>query len=83
MADYNKPLPIPSQESRPYWDGLREQKLLMPRCDACGRFWFPPSLFTNVSQSYRIAREEIFGPVLSVMPFASVDDAVKLYGGPG
>ena len=44
MADYNKPLPIPSPESRPYWDGLRERKLLMPHCDACGSFWFPPSL---------------------------------------
>jgi len=44
MADYNKPIPVPSQESRPYWDGLRKQKLMMPHCDNCGRFWFPPSL---------------------------------------
>ncbi|HKW72449.1 MAG TPA: aldehyde dehydrogenase family protein [Candidatus Dormibacteraeota bacterium] len=39
-------------------------------------FWFPPSLFTNVSQSYRIAREEIFGPVLSVLTFRTPDEAV-------
>jgi aldehyde dehydrogenase (NAD+) len=40
-------------------------------------FWFPPSLFTNVSQSYRIAREEIFGPVLSVLTFRTPNEAVE------
>jgi hypothetical protein len=44
MADYNKPIPVPSTESQPYWDGLREHKLLMPRCDSCDCYWFPPSL---------------------------------------
>ncbi|MGZ4479259.1 MAG: aldehyde dehydrogenase family protein, partial [Nocardioidaceae bacterium] len=32
-------------------------------------FWFPPTIFTGVSQSHRIAQEEIFGPVLSVLTF--------------
>jgi aldehyde dehydrogenase (NAD+) len=40
-------------------------------------FWFPPTLFTGVSQSHRIAREEIFGPVLSVMTFRTPDEAVE------
>ena len=40
-------------------------------------FWFPPTLFTNVSQSYRIAREEIFGPVLSVLTFRTPNEAVE------
>ena len=44
MPDYNKPVPVPSLESQPYWDGLRDKKLLMPSCDACGHHWFPPSL---------------------------------------
>jgi uncharacterized protein len=44
MPEYKKPIPVPSLESQPYWDGLRENKLLMPRCDACGHHWFPPSL---------------------------------------
>ncbi len=39
-------------------------------------FWFPPTLFTGVSQSHRIAREEIFGPVLSVLTFRTPDEAV-------
>src|SRR3954452_23118718 len=32
-------------------------------------FWFPPTIFTNVQASHRIARDEIFGPVLSVLTF--------------
>ena len=38
MSEYKKPIPVPSAESQPYWDGLREQKLMMPRCDDCSRF---------------------------------------------
>jgi aldehyde dehydrogenase (NAD+) len=40
-------------------------------------FWFPPTVFTGVSQSHVIAREEIFGPVLSVMTFRTPDEAVE------
>ena len=40
-------------------------------------FWFPPTVFTAVSQSHRIAREEIFGPVLSVLTFRTPDEAVE------
>jgi aldehyde dehydrogenase (NAD+) len=40
-------------------------------------FWFAPTFFTGVSQSSRIAREEIFGPVLSVLTFRTPDEAVE------
>src|SRR6266536_3182433 len=40
-------------------------------------YWFPPSFFTGVAQSHRIAREEIFGPVLTVMTFRTPDEAVE------
>jgi aldehyde dehydrogenase (NAD+) len=40
-------------------------------------WWFPPTVFTNVAQSYRIAQEEIFGPVLSVLTFRTPDEAVE------
>ncbi|HYS31023.1 MAG TPA: aldehyde dehydrogenase family protein, partial [Streptosporangiaceae bacterium] len=39
-------------------------------------FWFAPTVFTGVSQSHRIAREEIFGPVLSVLTFRTPQEAV-------
>jgi aldehyde dehydrogenase (NAD+) len=39
-------------------------------------FWFAPTIFTGVSQSHRIAREEIFGPVLSVLTFRTPQEAI-------
>jgi aldehyde dehydrogenase (NAD+) len=40
-------------------------------------FWFPPSVFTEVASSHRIAREEVFGPVLAVMTFRTPEEAVE------
>ncbi|HMD03050.1 MAG TPA: aldehyde dehydrogenase family protein [Candidatus Baltobacteraceae bacterium] len=40
-------------------------------------FWFPASFFLNVQPTYRVAREEIFGPVLSVMSFRTPDEAIE------
>jgi aldehyde dehydrogenase (NAD+) len=49
-----------------------------PPCDLPDRgFWFPPTIFTGVSQAHRIAREEIFGPVLSVLTFRTPAEAVE------
>ena len=39
-------------------------------------FWFAPTIFTGVDTSHRIAREEVFGPVLSVLTFRTPDEAV-------
>ena len=40
-------------------------------------FYFKPTVFTGVTQSHRIAREEIFGPVLSVLTFRTLEEAVE------
>ncbi|MEU4834737.1 aldehyde dehydrogenase family protein [Streptosporangium sp. NPDC023615] len=49
-----------------------------PACSLPDRgFWFPPTLFTGVAQSHRIAREEVFGPVLSVLTFRTPAEAVE------
>ena len=40
-------------------------------------WWFPPTVFTDVAPSHRIAREEIFGPVLSVLTFRTPDEAIE------
>jgi acyl-CoA reductase-like NAD-dependent aldehyde dehydrogenase len=48
-----------------------------PACDLPDRgYWFPPTVFTGVSTAHRIAREEIFGPVLSVLTFRTPEEAV-------
>ena len=49
-----------------------------PACELPERgFWFAPTIFTGVSQAHRIAREEIFGPVLSVITFRTPSEAVE------
>jgi len=59
--------------------GVEEGAVIyQPPCDLPERgFWFAPTLFTGVSQSHRIAREEIFGPVLSILTFRTPEEAVE------
>ena len=38
-----KPVPVASPESTRYWQAAKEHRLLIPRCNACRKFWFPPS----------------------------------------
>ena len=53
-------------------------ELYQPACELPSRGYFVrPTLFTNVAQSHRIAQEEIFGPVLSVLTFRTPDEAVE------
>jgi aldehyde dehydrogenase (NAD+) len=49
-----------------------------PSCELPAQgFWFAPTIFTGVTQAHRIAREEIFGPVLSVLTFRTPDEAIE------
>lgn len=52
--------------------------MFQPTCPLPERgFYFRPTLFTNVTPSHRVAREEIFGPVLSVLTFRTFEEAVE------
>jgi aldehyde dehydrogenase (NAD+) len=52
--------------------------LIQTKCALPPRgYWFPPSLITGVTASHRVAQEEIFGPVLSVMTFRTPDEAIE------
>jgi aldehyde dehydrogenase (NAD+) len=59
--------------------GIEEgAEIYQPECPLPERgFWFRPTLFTGVSQSHRIAREEIFGPVLSILTFRTPEEALE------
>ena len=49
-----------------------------PACELPAKgFWFAPTIFTGVTQAHRIAREEIFGPVLSVLTFRTPQEAIE------
>ncbi|HXV80970.1 MAG TPA: zinc ribbon domain-containing protein, partial [Candidatus Binatia bacterium] len=47
--ELNRPLPSPiTPEAQPYWDGLKENKLMLPKCDDCGKpFFYPRVLCPN------------------------------------
>jgi uncharacterized OB-fold protein len=42
MSEYAKPLPVPTVESKAFWEGCRRHELLLPCCAKCGHWWFPP-----------------------------------------
>jgi uncharacterized OB-fold protein len=45
MADYKRPLPEPTPETQHFWDGCRDGKLKLQKCDACEKSYFPPRNF--------------------------------------
>ncbi len=54
-------------------------KIFQTECELPGNgFWFKPTLFTDVQPSYSIAREEIFGPVLTTLTFRTPQEAVEI-----
>jgi aldehyde dehydrogenase (NAD+) len=53
-------------------------ELYQPPCRLPSKgYYFRPTLFSEVQQSYRVAREEIFGPVLSILTFRTVEEAIE------
>jgi aldehyde dehydrogenase (NAD+) len=53
-------------------------QIYQPRCRLPEKgYWFAPTVFTDVAQSHRIAQEEIFGPVLSVLTFRTPEEAIE------
>jgi aldehyde dehydrogenase (NAD+) len=59
--------------------GVKEgAEIFQPACKLPAKgFYFRPTIFSGVSMSHRIAREEIFGPVLSILTFRTVDEAIE------
>lgn len=52
-------------------------EIYQPKCQLPKKgYWCPPTLFTNVAQSNRIAKEEIFGPVLAIQTFRTVSEVI-------
>jgi uncharacterized protein len=54
-------LPRPTAESLPFWDGLARHELRVQRCEACGRYWFPPSNRCQHCWSDRHAWQQVSG----------------------
>lgn len=48
-----------------------------PENDLQGGFWIPPTIFTNCTDDMKITTEEIFGPVMCILPYDTIDEAVS------
>ena len=42
MSEYTGPLPVPTPDTKPFWDAARRHELTLPRCRPCGSFFFFP-----------------------------------------
>ena len=42
MATSSKALPVPTPDTKPFWDGCKEHKLMLPRCQECGKMHYYP-----------------------------------------
>ena len=56
-----RPLPVPPPASQPFWRAARQGRLTFPRCDACGKAWFPPSNLCPHCLSDQLHLEEASG----------------------
>jgi uncharacterized protein len=61
MADYKKPLPAITTLNGPYWDGLRQRELKMPKCNDCGKLWYPPAPFCPACWSRNFSWQQLSG----------------------
>ena len=61
MGEYQKPLPIPNEDTKPFWDGLKEHKLSIQKCSQCGQFRFPPRIICPYCMSLESEWVEVEG----------------------
>lgn len=54
MAEYNRPLPLPTPETRHFWAGCREGELRLQRCTSCKESYFPPRPFCPACSSREV-----------------------------
>jgi uncharacterized OB-fold protein len=58
---YGKPLPEPGRDSKPYWDALREGRLLIQACGACGKLRHYPRPVCDACYSMKVAWRQVSG----------------------
>ena len=54
MADYPRPLPVPTPETQAFWDGCLAGELRLQKCDACAHTYFPPRDFCPACSGRRV-----------------------------
>jgi uncharacterized OB-fold protein len=57
----NKPVPLPDNLSRPFWDAAKERRLAIQRCGSCGYYNHPPRRFCDVCLAQNLRFEPVSG----------------------
>ena len=79
MSDYQKWIPVPTPETQHFWDGCRDGKLLLQRCNDTGRAYFPPRPFSpytgkrNVSVFEASGKGVLYSYVINQRPAKGFD----------
>ena len=61
MAEATRPLPVPTPETKHFWDGTRAGELRLQRCDDCRHVYFPPRPFCPKCASRKVSIEKAAG----------------------
>lgn len=61
MAEYTKPMPAISSLNQPYWDGLKQRQVVMPKCNDCDKLWYPPAPFCPECWSRSFSWQQLSG----------------------
>lgn len=62
MSDQSaRPVPLPDDTTRFFWDGAAERRLLLQRCDACSTYQYPPDVVCITCQSLALTPTEVSG----------------------
>ncbi len=70
MAEYQKPLPRISEQTKGFWEGCKRHELLIPKCNDCGAYRFPPRVMcpecnsTNVEWSKVSGRGKVYSFII-------------------
>jgi uncharacterized OB-fold protein len=60
-ATSNKPIPVPDELSRPFWDAVKERRLMIQRCGSCGYYNHPPRRFCDACLAQDLRFEQVSG----------------------
>jgi uncharacterized OB-fold protein len=60
-ATSNKPVPVPDELSRPFWDAAKDRRLMIQRCDSCGYYNHPPRRFCDACLGQDLRFENVSG----------------------
>ncbi len=61
MAEYNRPLPPVTTDSRPYWDAAKRHEFMMQKCNDCGHVYMPPAICCHYCASLNVDWVKVSG----------------------